>query len=66
MDVQRGAVRGDLHDALVIDVIPEADGVGALRDAGGPVGGGPAHGAAEAAGLVAVGIVGEGGAQRRA
>jgi hypothetical protein len=50
---------GDLLEALVIGIVEEADGGGALGDARRLVIGRPGDGAAKARGLVAVGVVGE-------
>jgi hypothetical protein len=47
-DVERGAFRRDLREALMLGVVEEGDGARALRDAGGLVVGRKDDAAAEA------------------
>jgi hypothetical protein len=62
VEVEGGALRRHLHEALVLGVVEEADGGAALGDARGLVVGRPRRGAAVVRQLVAVGIVSERGA----
>jgi len=62
IEVDRGALRRGLLEALVLGIVEEAERAGALGDARGLVERGVADGAAEPRGLVAVGVVGERGA----
>jgi len=61
VEITGGAFRGHLLEPLMVDVVLEADGEGALRDARGPVVGRIRDVAPEPGGLIADGVVGEGG-----
>ena len=59
VEVQGVALRRDLHEALVVGAVEEADGGAALFDARGLVVGRPSHVAAVTGDLVAVGVIAE-------
>ncbi len=65
-DIERRPLRGHLLEALMLGVVDEADRTCALRDARGLIVGRIGNGAAKPRGLVAVRVIGEGGAERPA
>src|SRR5260221_12926895 len=66
IEVERRPFRGDLLEALVVDVMGKEQRACPLGDRRRLVVGGVADAAAEASGLVAVGVVGEGGVDQPA
>ncbi|BGE88004.1 hypothetical protein Ms3S1_p20520 (plasmid) [Methylosinus sp. 3S-1] len=66
LEIERRPLRRGLLVALALGIIGEADRARALLDAGRQIGGGIADRAAEAGGLIAIGVIGEGRGDRPA
>ena len=66
LEIERRPFGRALLEALALGVIGESDRARPLLDAGRQIGGRIGDGAAEAGGLIAIGVIGEGGGNRPA